>query len=368
MKNKILALAVVGVMLSVCFAGVFSYTDDTDAIAGNGTANTPYELNDKSNPEKLSKLKDKAVVYFNLSYDEQYTNEVTTKASVKTLEGADSNVITASDPVQDTTYHFSSDLIAENFETAVSLKVTYTVTIDYTDTTSDDVVYYVVYVNVLTPNVEPSKVTVEFKGNVDYTTENSPVIVSVINSNNSYYSNNLPAGLYLKTAENGDAKVVGMIGSGAPKTGTFDIYQITDRDVVKTPVSYTVADADGGNGFNYSVSVVDNSTGNPTDNPILNKISDENKTIVVKSGTVLNITTSEKLTQFKAVNQINGEAYGEIKSESNTYVLSDNVSGTVKVFMTYNNGINDNCTKTLTIIYIGSTADASLSNPVVRSY
>ena len=367
MKNKILALAVVGVMLSVCFAGVFSYTDDADAISGDGrTVDTAYELNDKKNPEKLSELKDKAVIYFNLSYDKQYLKNITATASVTDVNGVQSEVITASGPAKDNSdYRFSSELSASDFRENVSLKVTYTVTIQYKGPSSEDVVatdevYYVAYVDVLKSAGDVTKDGVVFKGNVEYTTENPPVTVSVIGSNNSYYSNNLPAGLYL-AAENGDAKVVGMIGSGAPKTGTFDIYQITDSDVVKTTVSYTVVDAEKGNGFKYSVSAAG------VDIP---DISDENKTIVVKSGAVLNIKTSVKLTQFKAVDLTNqtDATYREISSESNTYELANNVSGTVKVFMTYNNGINDNCTKILTIIYIGSTADASLSNPVVRSY
>lgn len=358
MKNKIIALALVGVMLSVCFAGVFSYADDADAIVGEGTSEKPYVISTTENPIVLSELKDKAVVYFNLSYDKQYAKTVTAEASVTDLSDATSAVITATNPVTDTSgYRFSSNLTATIPKADIDLKVTYTVTVEYKENihAAPDVVYYVAYVKVLKSNDGPLALEAEFKGNLEYTINNSPVIVPAIGPSDSYYSNNLPAGLYLQTDVNGGAKVVGMIGSNV-ENGSFDIYQITDRDVVKTTVSYTVADADEGDEFEYSVSAVSDA------------IFNEDKTIIVKSGTPLTITTTKNLTQFKAVNQTDGTAYKVITSESNAYELSNNVSGTVKVFMTYNNGINDNCTKVLTIIYIGSTADASLSNPVVRSY
>lgn len=361
MKNKIIALALVGVMLSVCFVGVFSYADDADAIVGDGSSSTnAYVINTTENPVVLSKLKDKAVVYFNLSYDKQYAKTVTAEASVTDLSDETSTVITATDPVTDTSgYRFSSNLTATIPEADTDLKVTYTVTVEYKENihVAPDVVYYVAYVKVLKSNNGPLALEAEFKGNLEYTINNSPVIVPAIGPSDSYYSNNLPAGLYLQTDVNGGAKVVGMIRSNV-ENGSFDIYQITDRDVVKTKVNYTVDSADVGKGFNYSVSAGEK---------ILDSVN-EDKTIIVKSGTPLTITTTVELTQFKAVNQTGDSAYKEISPKSNTYVLSDIVSGTVKVFMTYNNGINDNCTKVLTIIYIGSTADASLSNPVVRSY
>lgn len=366
MKNKIIALALVGVMLSVCFAGVFSYADDADAIVGEGTSKKPYAINTTENPIVLSELKDKAVVYFNLSYDKQYAKSVTPAAKVTTTDGENSNAVTVTNLNKDSDYRFSSVLVAPSFTVAAELKVTYTVTIEYKALSSDttvatDTVYYVAYVNVLESTKDTTLGSVVIKGNEAYTTSNPLVTVPVIGSGNSYYSNNLPAGLYLETAENGDVKVVGMIGSGlvSDTEKTFDIYQITESDVVKTTVSYTVVGAEEGNGFKYTVSA---------DKQILNETSDDDRTIIVKSGTPLTITTTKNLTQFKAVNQTDGTAYKVITSKSNAYELSNNVSGTVKVFMTYNNGINDNCTKVLTIIYIGSTADASLSNPVVRSY
>lgn len=359
MKNKIIALALVGVMLSVCFAGVFSYADDADATTGTGAPKDPYAINTTKNPVVLSELKDKAVVYFNLSYDKQYAKTVTAEASVTDLSDETSTVITVTNPVTDTSgYRFSSNLTATIPKDDIDLKVTYTVTVEYKENihAAPDVVYYVAYVKVLKSNDDPLALEAEFKGNLEYTINNSPVIVPAIGPSDSYYSNNIPAGLYLQTDVNGGAKVVGMIGSNV-ENGSFDIYQITDRDVVKTKVNYTVDSADVGKGFNYSVSAGEK---------ILDSVN-EDRTIIVKSGTPLTITTTVELTQFKAVNQTDA-AYKVITSESNTYELSNNVSGTVKVFMTYNNGINDNCTKVLTIIYIGSTADASLSNPVVRSY
>ena len=387
MKNKILALAVVGVMLSVCFAGVFSYTDDADAdaITGTGKPDDPYNIGSV----QLSKLKDQAIVYFNLSYDKQYLRP---EGPVCDIDGEVNSALKAEKPIKDTDDRFKGELKALTFTNSdVSADVTYKVTLTYAyeDASNkaeyivSDYVYYKVSVTILGSNANPDSIKMKFEGNVIYdgnwakgdgnvytsgSESSEPLFKNKSTSDSdSFYSSDLPKGLYLKTV-NGGATITGMIGSAEYSEDnverTFHVYQITDKDVIVTEVKYTVDNAKSGLGFTYLVS-------DKEDKVVLNESNDD-KIIIVKSGTELKITTTEKLTQFKTVDQTN-KAYDDsitpTESDSGyTYTISNNVSGTVKVFMTYNNGINDNCTKILTIIYIGSTADASLSNPVVRSY
>lgn len=390
MNNKLMALAVVGVMLSVCMVGVVNYTDDTSALTKN---NGKYDLG----TVQLSELKDKAVVYFNLSYDKQFVNIDPTVVISYTDNNTpeNKNYLSATDGKLEE-YRYSVVLKVDNFPKTddVDVNVKFEVTITYTadvDKYNNDTDYilteteeYDLKATIKAPVSNPAPISMEFQGNVAYngnwTKENSSTTykgsetgdtkVIFVGSNASFYSNNLPAGLYLKEAteikEDGSritgATIVGMLGSGVT-SGSFDVYTVTETDVTKTTVNYSVKDATPGSGFTYSV--FEGST------PIIES-ANANKTILVKSGTDLIIRTNEKLTDFKVTNAINGKAYTDVNFENNTtydYKISGSTfSGTVKVFMTYNNGINDNRTLELTIIYIGSPSDASLVEPVVRSY
>lgn len=380
MNNKVIALAMVGIMLSVCLVGVINYADNTDATDGAGTEDSPYILPSVD----LSELKDKAVVYFNLSYDKQFVTADPVVSVGITYDGDHTDYLTAAGGTLKN-YRYSNVLTAVKFDADVKATVKYTVTITYDLTGVDKVndltetVYYQASVLIHKATDNPTGISMEFQGNVAYNgnwalndegkykgNEAGDATVIFGAENASFYSNNLPAGLYLKnvTDESGKvtgATIVGMLGSSV-KAGEFDVYTITETDVLVTKVTYTVVDADKGNGFTYSVS--DNGT------EIINDAS-EGKTVLVKSGTDLTITTSVELTELKVTNATNGSAYKVVSHAENTndYTIDGStLSGTIKVFMTYNNGINDNRTIELTIIYIGSSSDASLVDPIVRSY
>ena len=384
MNNKAIALAMVGIMLSVCLAGVISYADNTDATDGAGTEGNPYVLPSVN----LSELKDKAVVYFNLSYDKQF---VTNDPTVSVDLGGHTDCLTATDGTLEN-YRYSNVLTATKFDADVKATVKYIVTITYNLTGMNneagdltETVYYQASVSIHKATGNPDDVSMEFQGNVAYNgnwalddegkykgneSGNATVIFGKDTENASFYSNNLPKGLYLKNVTDGSGKVtgatiVGMLGSSVTANGEFNVYTITETDVLVTKVTYTVVDTDEGNGFKYSVS----------DNGIeIIKDASEGKTVLVKSGTNLTITTSEELTELKVTNATDDKAYtvvsGTVNSENKcTYEIDGStLSGTIKVFMTYNNGINDNRTIELTIIYIGSSSDASLVSPIVRSY
>ena len=382
MNNKAIALAVVGIMLSVCLAGVISYADNTDATDGAGTEGNPYVLP----PVNLSELKDKAVVYFNLSYDKQFvTNDPVVKVEIKyTTTGDYTDYLTKTDGTLEN-YRYSNVLTATKFDADVEATVKYTVTITYDKLPAGAVgsgltetVYYQASVSIHEATGNPGDVSMEFQGNVAYNgnwaldedkykgneSGDATVIFGKDTVNASFYSNNLPKGLYLKnvTDESGKvtgATIVGMLGSSVTANGEFNVYTITETDVLVTKVTYTVVDTDEGNGFKYSVS----------DNGIeIIKDASEGKTVLVKSGTNLTITTSVELTEIKVTNATDGSPY-IVDENTNTYTIDGSkLSGTIKVFMTYNNGINDNRTIELTIIYIGSSSDASLVSPIVRSY
>ena len=394
MKNKIIALALVGVMLSVCFAGVFSYVDDADAIDGNGGMGNPYLLNAANKPMELSELKNSAIVYFNLAFDTTYGTvaKIDTKVVVKgdpatayeSGEVFEKLTVTKPGIGDGKEYRYSSEISVstENLIDAECM-VFYVVTINYGTTptptapTTIEYVYYMAYVKIISP-ADDDTVFITLKGNVHYNgdwtvsgsnsgnnryvgNETSESINALFEGDGHYYSSNILPGLYLKEVKGGTT-IVGMLGSSVTKSGSFDVYKVTEEDVTKITVDYDVFAADSGNGFKYAVNgdteVVPDTTSNTT--------------IIVKTGTTLTITTDVDLTQCKVTNSTN-DTYKLVDDTDDTvnkgkYEIASNVSGTVKVFMTYNNGINDNCTKVLTIIYIGSTADASLSNPVVRSY
>lgn len=380
MNSKVIALAVVGIMLSVCLVGAINYADDADAnaITGKGTSDNPYILPSV----ELSELKDKAVVYFNLSYDEQF---VSTNPEVKidikyTTDGEYDGYLSGSDGTLEN-YRYSNVLTATKFDADVEATVKYVVKINYDNLPAATVgknltetVYYQVSVSIHKAT-DDLNISMEFQSNVAYdgrwilndnvykVNEDVNAVVAAIftKENASFYSNDLPAGLYLKKVGNTGATIVGMLGSSETSDGTFHVYTITDTEVLVTEVTYTVKGAAEGSGFTYSVR--DGSV------EIIKDASD--KTVLVKSGTDLTITTSVNLTELKVTNATNGDAYNVVSDIDNpkTYKIDGStLSGTIKVFMTYNNGINDHRTIELTIIYIGSFADASLVDPVVRSY
>lgn len=378
MKTKVITLAVVVAMLSVCFAGIINYSDDVNAdytLTGKGTEAEPYLLPDVT----LSELKNNAVVYFNLSYDKQF---VTGNPPVVTVDkSSDVDGVLTVDPSTSTLtdYRYSAKITADTKKISSNSDIDVLFIVDleyrYSDISLTESVYYKTTVTVLMPAGNPDSIEMKFQGNVAYSgkwtetdgkyigeeSEDADATVLFPGQKATFYSNNLPAGLYLKKLDNG-ATIVGMLGSKTAD-GTFDVYTVTDTDVTKTTVRYSVVETAEGAGFKYSVADVEDE-----EHPII-KDANADKTVLVKAGTELTLTTTVNLTEVKVTNSTN-DTYELLTADSDgKYTISSpGISGTVKVFMTYNNGINDNRTIELTIIYIGSSADASLVNPVVRSY